>query len=900
VPDVVGLPLVAADAAIVAARLQVGFVYFSESCTVAPGSVVRQTPTAGVVAPRESTVDLVVSSGPKQVVFSEIMYHPEADLDRDEFIELYNPCLYPVSLVGWRVDGIGGFLFPTGAVLEPGGFVVLAEDPLDFEATYGFAPDYVYTDATLSNGGETLRLVAADGTTVDEVTYDDAPLWPVTPDGLGPSMEVILPTADNATPRNWHASVSPLGSTPGAVNSVDADALPPWIAGVSHGTPTPDMPITVLTRVLDATSVTLTYLIGFGTETVPVTMLDDGLSGDGAAGDGVWGAVIPGQPVNTLVRYRLDAVGPTGTMGWPRDDDTVLWTGTFLVDPTLTSDVVVLHWVMDPARYAAAVAHYSTDQTEPAFVFQGGVLYDGVEVRVRGQSSRGWPKKHWKFKFPQGHDFVDPRLASVPVNEFNIQSNYADKAYIREVISQETFRDLGAPYHEATPLRVHQNGAFFGLYTYLEAEDANFLQRNGLDEGGSYYKAYAQAEYRDLAQLPTYYQKDGPPDGDYGDLFALLSGVNLLTGQARRDFLYDNFDIPAMISYHVGNCVIHNNDQPAKNYFLYRDTNGTQRWTMINWDNDLTFGRSFQGAVLNDVMFADEDVVAGRPNVSPSHPLFGDSEHQKWDYLWNRITDALYEDPEFRAMYYRRLRSAVDELMAVGRYEARVDELTAPLGDDAAEDRTKWGTYGIDETLATAIERLKVEYLEVRRTHLLVTHGVPGEVPPAQSLAPVVVINELMYAPYDDPGNPADDPLQAEYVELYNPSETESVDLSWWELEGIGLTIPPGTVILPGAYLLVVSDDVRFREVYGGGRLVVADYGGQLSNGGERIALLDREGVVVDEVTYDDAAPWPVAPDGGGPSLELTDPALDNAFAASWAASLVVGGTPGTRNSTAP
>jgi spore coat protein CotH len=899
VPEVVGLPLAAADADIVAASLQVGIVYFTDSCTVAPGSVVAQTPAGGVGVPRGSGVDLVVSAGPRQVVFSEIMYHPEPPLDREEFLELHNPCLHAVSLVGWRIDGLGGFVFPAGAVIEPGGYVVLAEDAADFQAAYGFAPDYVYTGAALDNGGELLRLVAADGTVADELTYDDAPPWPVTPDGLGPSLELVDPFAPHATPRNWRASVSPLGSTPGAPNSVAADGLPPWISSVSHGTPAPATPITVTAFVEDATAVTLTYVVGFGTTTVPLPMLDDGASGDGAAGDGVYGAVLPGQPVNTLVRYRIDATGPTGAMGYPRDDDTVLWTGTFLVDPTLTSDVVVLHWVMDPARYAAAVQHYNTDQTEPAFVFHQGVLYDGVEVRVRGQSSRGWPKKHWKFKFPQGHDFVDPRLTAVPVNEFNIQSNYADKAYIREILSQETFRDLGAPYHEASPLRVHQNGAFFGLYTYVEAEDGRFLDRNGLDDDGSYYKAYAQAEYRTLATLPSYYQKDSPPDGDYTDLHELLAGVNLLTGQDRRNFLYDNFDIPSMISYHVANCIIHNNDQPAKNYFLYRDSAGTRRWTMINWDNDLTFGRSFQGAVLNDVIFANTDVVANRPNVSPSHPLFGDSEHQKWDYLWNRITDALYEDPEFRAMYFRRLRSALDELMAPGRYEARIDELAALITDDAAEDRVKWGTYGINESLATAVSRMKLEYLEVRRTHLLVTHAVPGGVPPAPSAAPLVVINELMYHPYADPTDPLDDPLLSEFVELYNPSATESVDLSGWELQGVGLTIPPGTVILPGAYLLVVSDDVRFREVYGSGHLVVADYGGQLSNGGERIALLDRTGRVVDEVTYDDAPPWPTAPDGGGPSLELKDPALDNALAASWAASLLPGGTPGAPNSTA-
>ena len=63
--------------------------------------------------------------------------------------------------------------------------------------------------------------------------FDDGGQWPVTPDGLGPSLELIDPDQDNTTPRNWHASVAD-GGTPGTLNSVDAAGLPPWIDGVQH------------------------------------------------------------------------------------------------------------------------------------------------------------------------------------------------------------------------------------------------------------------------------------------------------------------------------------------------------------------------------------------------------------------------------------------------------------------------------------------------------------------------------------------------------------------------------------------------------------------------------------------------------------------------------------------
>jgi hypothetical protein len=43
--------------------------------------------------------------------------------------------------------------------------------------------------------------------------------------------------------------------------------------------------------------------------------------------------------------------------------------------------------------------------------------------------------------------------------------------------------------------------------------------------------------------------------------------------------------------------------------------------------------------------------------------------------------------------------------------------------------------------------------------------------------------------------------------------------------------------------------------------------------------------------------PWPIAPNGEGPTLELVDPMEDNSIAQNWTASEDIGGTPGKVNS---
>lgn len=151
-----------------------------------------------------------------------------------------------------------------------------------------------------------------------------------------------------------------------------------------------------------------------------------------------------------------------------------------------------------------------------------------------------------------------------------------------------------------------------------------------------------------------------------------------------------------------------------------------------------------------------------------------------------------------------------------------------------------------------------------------------------------MVIHEINYN--SDAGfDPGD------WVELYN-NGSAPVDLSGWTFEDSAnsWTIPAGTVVPVGGFLVLAQDTAQFAAAYGGGLGALGDLGFGLSGGGELLRLRDDQGVVVDEVDYDDEAPWPTEPDGTGPTLQLIDPNLDNAAGANWQASLNVGGSPGS------
>src|SRR5207302_756551 len=72
VPNVVGQTQAAATSAISGAGLTVGTVTMQSSTTVASGSVISESPTAGTMVAVGSAVSLVVSSGPAQVAVPNV------------------------------------------------------------------------------------------------------------------------------------------------------------------------------------------------------------------------------------------------------------------------------------------------------------------------------------------------------------------------------------------------------------------------------------------------------------------------------------------------------------------------------------------------------------------------------------------------------------------------------------------------------------------------------------------------------------------------------------------------------------------------------------------------------------------------------------------------------------
>lgn len=183
--------------------------------------------------------------------------------------------------------------------------------------------------------------------------------------------------------------------------------------------------------------------------------------------------------------------------------------------------------------------------------------------------------------------------------------------------------------------------------------------------------------------------------------------------------------------------------------------------------------------------------------------------------------------------------------------------------------------------------------LEVGSDSITVTNTSPIDVANAGN----VVLTELHY----HPATPTAAEMTAgftdqdwfEFAEITNISAIQ-VDLSQCRFtDGVTYTFPVGTVLAPGASVLVVSRQDAFEFRYGAEVATIAgEYSGNFRNEGEHVRLEAADGSRIADFDYGDSLPWPDDADGPGYSLVLAGG--DPANATNWRTSTTLGGNPGS------
>jgi hypothetical protein len=155
-----------------------------------------------------------------------------------------------------------------------------------------------------------------------------------------------------------------------------------------------------------------------------------------------------------------------------------------------------------------------------------------------------------------------------------------------------------------------------------------------------------------------------------------------------------------------------------------------------------------------------------------------------------------------------------------------------------------------------------------------------------------LVINEINY-------RSASDFDTGDWVEFYNPHDYD-LDITGWifkdDNDSHEFIFPDATVIPAYGYLVLCRDTVSFKEFFPEVDNFLGDMDFGFSSNGELLRLYNADMALIDTVHYQNSTPWPPEANGGGPTLELIHPSLDNALPESWMASPLYG-TPGAMNS---
>jgi hypothetical protein len=165
-----------------------------------PSSPARMTGTSqegpvnlGTVAPNTEFRPQVMISA---------FYINGSDLDRPQFIMLYNPLEETVNVSGYIVDKGVTAILPEDTYILPGGrlFVTDRQDDLLWDSTE--SPVIGWEEGHLSENGEALRLVNPYGIVADYFVYSDH-TWPAEGFSGDRVFELTDPALDNHLPENW-------------------------------------------------------------------------------------------------------------------------------------------------------------------------------------------------------------------------------------------------------------------------------------------------------------------------------------------------------------------------------------------------------------------------------------------------------------------------------------------------------------------------------------------------------------------------------------------------------------------------------------------------------------------------------------------------------------------------
>jgi len=566
-------------------------------------------------------------------------------------------------------------------------------------------------------------------------------------------------------------------------------------------------------------------------------------------------------------------------------------------------------------------------------------------IRIGGEASRDYEKKAFRlyFRNEYGPSWLDYPLfqAKNEVDKFKRLSVHAGSTdmpanplgygwtLLRDPLMYELGRQTHCIYPANQPVAVYLNGQSWGIYNFMERIDKYFTESN-----------FGELDV-DLIENNT-----GARDGDMTEWNKLISFFEShdLSQETNYEKAKSFIDIQNFTNYHILEIFSGNGDWTHHNVFSYRLRRDGAVWRWILWDMDGCFGpygvnhntlewatrenpatlilrklldnenyrfffinrfadllnSTFKFSHVNYLIDSLANVI--RSDISFETDRWGSSSHSwEQDGVDGQLRDYAQNRPELvrhHIKYKFDLDGEVTLTIAppqAGKGSVRVNSIII--------DNYPWSG-GYFKNIPIELEAIPApNYLfkqwsdstlpQTPNINIVLTEDF--SIAAEFELAPLeayLIINEINYnsAPDFDPGD---------WIELYNPA-SDTVDLNDWcfkdDDDAHKFLFPESTKIEPYGYLVLCQNQSAFHSHFPEVIHYIGDFEFGLGSNGEAVRIFNACWMLIDSIKYEADPPWPTAPDGNGPTLELIDPNLDNCVAENWQASNGYG-TPGKPNS---
>jgi hypothetical protein len=576
-------------------------------------------------------------------------------------------------------------------------------------------------------------------------------------------------------------------------------------------------------------------------------------------------------------------------------------------------------------------------------------------IKIGGNHTRGRAQKAFQINFrgKYGPDIIEYQVfPDLPVFEFKnlylrAAGNDWDQVHFRDGFLQTLVRNFEFETQAYRPASIFLNGVYWGIL--------NIRQRYN----DQYFISMFDVQPDNIDLLEHAHPDDFMTvlKGDL-DAFNILYDYienNDFSDDSPYEFIQTKMEINSFIDWVIAEIYFNNTDWPTNNVKMWRPKteSGKFRWILFDLDwsygyqrtrlgpedentykaNTLTWalgpGKMFTGTMLRQFLdnnqfrtefinrFADylntvfkpeyvqQLIAAIQQHLEPEMPRhyarFKSDPVSKW-YEYITIVENFAQNRPFYIRRHIREYFGLTDTLEITTQISPAGSGCIKLNQISINDSNWQGIYFSDIPVTLkAVPKIGYRFngwsgntssdsVTIIRTPssdiTLIAHFEVDT-----TAVNTVIINELNYNSLNE-FDPED------WLELHNPTD-RSIDISGWKImdedDNTGYIIPANTILPSMEYIVLCRNIIQFNQLFPDVTNTRGNTGFGLNNAGEVIRLYNNHNQLVDSVAYDDDFPWPVQPDGNGPTLALGDPQLDNSQAQNWMASNRYG-TPGKPN----